>query len=245
MKKDFHLAKRYYDMALETSLDAYLPATLSLISLYARSAYNAILGADDDLKSLSLFARPPLTEDPERAQLNTPPPPGGSVQPWSFNRAWREIQRRWGLDPGPQALGAAEAAEGEVAPGGGQRTDAARELELAEAQRALEGNGDQGEWGRRGREGGMDEEDDDEFWILEGDGDFTGTVAIVLLCGILGYFQSLFCFLLEDFSLLTLVFHFRQVVTIFPSRARRRRSSTRAPWRGCTGSRNCSRGGRR
>ncbi|WWC87074.1 uncharacterized protein L201_001960 [Kwoniella dendrophila CBS 6074] len=35
--RDWHLAKRFYDLAGETSLEAYLPVTLSLIKLYAKS----------------------------------------------------------------------------------------------------------------------------------------------------------------------------------------------------------------
>ncbi|KAI1077648.1 HCP-like protein [Whalleya microplaca] len=38
--QDFHLAKRYYDQALETNEEAYLPVTLSLLKLRVRSAWN-------------------------------------------------------------------------------------------------------------------------------------------------------------------------------------------------------------
>ncbi|KAI5479884.1 ubiquitin-protein ligase Sel1/Ubx2 [Pseudohyphozyma bogoriensis] len=166
--KDYHLAKRYYDMALETSLDAYLPATLSLVSLYARSFYNALFGTDKDLKSLSLFARP---EDVDINAAATP------VQAWSLGRAWRETQRRWGIDPGPEAGADAE----EVVHVEGREM---REAELAEAQRAL-ADDDPVEWARRaGRN--LDDEDADDFFLGEQDGDFTGTLAIVVLCAILG-----------------------------------------------------------
>ncbi|KAK7743339.1 ERAD-associated protein [Diatrype stigma] len=40
LNQDFHLAKRYYDQALETNEEAYLPVTLSLLKLRARSAWN-------------------------------------------------------------------------------------------------------------------------------------------------------------------------------------------------------------
>lgn len=40
LNQDFHLAKRYYDSALETNEEAYLPVTLSLLKLRARSAWN-------------------------------------------------------------------------------------------------------------------------------------------------------------------------------------------------------------
>ncbi|KAB5549667.1 ubiquitin-protein ligase sel1 [Coniochaeta sp. 2T2.1] len=40
LNQDFHLAKRYYDSALETNEEAYLPVTLSLLKLRVRSAWN-------------------------------------------------------------------------------------------------------------------------------------------------------------------------------------------------------------
>ena len=40
LTQDYHLAKRYYDSALETNDEAHLPVTLSLLKLRARSAWN-------------------------------------------------------------------------------------------------------------------------------------------------------------------------------------------------------------
>ncbi|KAI9369744.1 hypothetical protein BJX61DRAFT_536179 [Aspergillus egyptiacus] len=40
VEQDFHMAKRYYDLALETSGEAYLPVKLSLLKLRVRSAWN-------------------------------------------------------------------------------------------------------------------------------------------------------------------------------------------------------------
>ncbi|KAL5042813.1 hypothetical protein BDW71DRAFT_200255 [Aspergillus fruticulosus] len=42
VEQDFHMAKRYYDLALETSSEAYLPVKLSLLKLRARSAWNRV-----------------------------------------------------------------------------------------------------------------------------------------------------------------------------------------------------------
>jgi SEL1 protein len=42
LDQDFHLAKRYYDQALETNDEAYLPVTLSLFKLRLRSAWNTL-----------------------------------------------------------------------------------------------------------------------------------------------------------------------------------------------------------
>lgn len=44
--QDFHLAKRFYDQALETNVEAYLPVTLSLLRLRLRSAWNTITHGD-------------------------------------------------------------------------------------------------------------------------------------------------------------------------------------------------------
>ncbi|KAF7560906.1 hypothetical protein G7046_g3233 [Stylonectria norvegica] len=42
LDQDFHLAKRYYDYALEVNEEAYLPVTLSLLKLRLRSAWNTL-----------------------------------------------------------------------------------------------------------------------------------------------------------------------------------------------------------
>ncbi|CAM1504087.1 Fc.00g016780.m01.CDS01 [Cosmosporella sp. VM-42] len=42
LDQDFHLAKRYYDLALEVNEEAYLPVTLSLLKLRLRSAWNTV-----------------------------------------------------------------------------------------------------------------------------------------------------------------------------------------------------------
>lgn len=42
LDQDFHLAKRYYDLALATNEEAYLPVKLSLMKLRARSYWNTV-----------------------------------------------------------------------------------------------------------------------------------------------------------------------------------------------------------
>lgn len=42
LDQDYHLAKRYYDSAVETNDEAYLPVTLSLLKLRAKSAWNTM-----------------------------------------------------------------------------------------------------------------------------------------------------------------------------------------------------------
>ncbi|GAA5878161.1 hypothetical protein JCM3774_004315 [Rhodotorula dairenensis] len=191
--QDFHLAKRNYDMALETSSDAFFPSTLSLIGLYARALYHAVTkSGEDELKALSLFGR-----DPDADGVGAGFAEHGV---WTFARAWRDIQRNWGVDPGPEPdalrLPAEDAAvaegvaaevgagpDGAAGPrnGGGQQAEARRA-----ARRALEGDEDPMEWeGYRTRGGGGDG-DEDEFY-LEDEGDFGGTVAIVALSMLLAW----------------------------------------------------------
>lgn len=56
VEQDYHLAKRYYDACLETDKRAYLPVSLSLLKLRARSAWNTVTGGsvnsirDEDAK---------------------------------------------------------------------------------------------------------------------------------------------------------------------------------------------------
>jgi SEL1 protein len=42
--QDFHLAKRHYDLALETNSEAYVPVMLSLGKLYLRSFWHTLMG---------------------------------------------------------------------------------------------------------------------------------------------------------------------------------------------------------
>jgi SEL1 protein len=44
MGQDFYLAKRFYDLALETNQESYLPVKLALGKLRARSAWNRVVG---------------------------------------------------------------------------------------------------------------------------------------------------------------------------------------------------------
>ena len=44
VEQDFHMAKRYYDLALEMNPEAYLPVKLALIKLRARSYWNTFIG---------------------------------------------------------------------------------------------------------------------------------------------------------------------------------------------------------
>ncbi|GLB37757.1 putative protein with sel1-like repeats [Lyophyllum shimeji] len=47
--QDFHLAKRHYDLALDTNSEAYLPVMLSLGKLYLRSFWHTLMGGQGGL----------------------------------------------------------------------------------------------------------------------------------------------------------------------------------------------------
>jgi hypothetical protein len=49
MAQDFHLAKRHYDVALETNVEAYLPVMLSLFRLHAHSLWHTFIGREGGL----------------------------------------------------------------------------------------------------------------------------------------------------------------------------------------------------
>ncbi|SPO40978.1 related to Sel-1 homolog precursor [Pseudozyma flocculosa] len=56
VRQDFHLAKRYYDMAVGVNDEAYLPVTLSLIKLHLRALWAAVWRSDASESALSLFS---------------------------------------------------------------------------------------------------------------------------------------------------------------------------------------------
>jgi SEL1 protein len=53
--KDFHLAKRYYDLALETNSEAYFPIILSLLKLHIRSIWHALTRGSQREKTILLW----------------------------------------------------------------------------------------------------------------------------------------------------------------------------------------------
>ncbi|KDE09601.1 hypothetical protein MVLG_00009 [Microbotryum lychnidis-dioicae p1A1 Lamole] len=199
VNKDYVMAKRYYDMALENSYDAYFPSVLSLLSLYARAAYDAFFvdASEDETKAKALFATDPPTSIV-----------GSSItanRAWSFSQAWRDIQQRWGFEPTPQPAqqgaggAAAPAAGGDAAAAGGQQVLGAAQVgqqvapapaagtpahnDLTDAQRALEANEEPADW----RRGVRNENQGEDDFFIDGDDDLTGTIAIVGLCVLLGW----------------------------------------------------------
>jgi len=106
--QDFHLAKRHYDFALDTNLEAYLPVTLSLFRLHARSLWYTLTGRGG---GLSLWSSNAADSDPDqitgRRELDEGPATTGSTTPetdedlpvdddgpWYMGKAREEFNRR-------------------------------------------------------------------------------------------------------------------------------------------------------
>ncbi|KAI0002186.1 HCP-like protein [Russula compacta] len=106
--QDFHLAKRHYDIALETNVEAYLPVTLSLFRLHARSLWHTLTGREG---GLSIWSNNEVDSDSDqiagRRELDEGPVvAGGSAPetdddllveddgPWYMGKAREEFNRR-------------------------------------------------------------------------------------------------------------------------------------------------------
>ncbi|KAJ5204763.1 uncharacterized protein N7498_005642 [Penicillium cinerascens] len=61
VQQDFHMAKRYYDLALDTNKEAYLPVKLSLLKLRARGYWNRITNGNINPIRDDEDSRPKLT----------------------------------------------------------------------------------------------------------------------------------------------------------------------------------------
>jgi len=78
VEQDFHLAKRYYDMAAHSNVEAALPVALSLIKLRIRSFYNKITHG-----KINSIGQDDLAVKRE-------------MQPkWTFTQAFKDILRKW------------------------------------------------------------------------------------------------------------------------------------------------------
>ena len=78
VEQDFHLSKRYYDMAAMTNVEAALPVALSLVKLRARSWWNKITHG-----SINSIGQDDLA-------IKMEPKPK-----WTFMQAFKDILRKW------------------------------------------------------------------------------------------------------------------------------------------------------
>ncbi|KAF7966274.1 hypothetical protein HWV62_39391 [Athelia sp. TMB] len=119
--QDYHLAKRHYDMALETNSEAYLPVLLSLIKLHARSFWHTLKGGkngldlwdfEDDHARTAAAARE-LDGGHAHGQDSAEAAPAGEPGlpasehveddgPWYMGKAKEEYTRRRGQDAPPR-----------------------------------------------------------------------------------------------------------------------------------------------
>lgn len=83
--QDFHLAKRHYDMAVETNSEAYLPVLLSLVKLYGRSLWYTLQGGKDglnlwkyDADKMSVAERARLKQEIDSGSQDTSQKDGGA-----------------------------------------------------------------------------------------------------------------------------------------------------------------------
>ncbi|KAG6837064.1 hypothetical protein H0H93_015332 [Arthromyces matolae] len=105
--QDFHLAKRHYDLALETNLEAYLPVILSLGKLYLRSMWHTLMGgkgglsiwsSEDELSGASATTTPDdqvdgkLPETPP--QIEDKPEYEEDDGPWYLGKAKEDFYKR-------------------------------------------------------------------------------------------------------------------------------------------------------
>jgi SEL1 protein len=169
-EQDFHLAKRYYDQALETNAEAYLPVFLSLLKLHARSVYYALKGGD--MKSITVqspFAAKTVNEE---GQIVT------------SGQRWRTVLGHLVHFRFHQAIA-------ELLGGGLPRElpnqEGKTEETLQDSQRALAGEDDPIRWAREQQERELNQANDEDEEYLDSfgqasDSDLLESVAIVALC---------------------------------------------------------------
>lgn len=103
---DFHLAKRHYDLALETNSEAYLPVTLALIKLHVKSLYYILTGGPEGLnlfrttnEDREIFYAERGDQDSGRSQEEGDQAHGSDNEiqddgPWYLGKAKDEFNRR-------------------------------------------------------------------------------------------------------------------------------------------------------
>lgn len=175
--QDFHLAKRYYDMALETNAEAAFPVWLSLVKLYVRSVWYIISGGREKALTLSLWG-------------------DDDADSWHITRAKDELVRRLRGERFVKGEGAAGAGANGGTEGDADGGDAEGDLENTQPQP----DEDPIQWARDRRNREEDEVNDygpDDYWDgnptrqrrraadgEEEDDDFGDTVILLVLCAV-------------------------------------------------------------
>ncbi|KAA1470562.1 HCP-like protein [Dentipellis sp. KUC8613] len=140
--QDFHLAKRHYDVALETNAEAYLPVTLSLLKLHARSFWHTLTGGKDGLSIWESEEDSCGRADPESPRQQQQQLAEGQTLDGSTQDVQDELeeQKEYLEDDGTWYLGRARdeyrRRRGDQTPGGDEDPiEWARERRNAEAER--------------------------------------------------------------------------------------------------------------
>ncbi|KNZ74880.1 Sel-1 like protein [Termitomyces sp. J132] len=105
--QDFHLAKRHYDLALETNSEAYLPVVLSLGKLYLRSLWHTLMGgkgglsiwsSEDDLLDATTTAKSDRQLEGQQSEVSSQAEDKPEYEeedgPWYLGKAKEEFYKR-------------------------------------------------------------------------------------------------------------------------------------------------------
>ncbi|KAJ7072634.1 hypothetical protein C8F01DRAFT_1104732 [Mycena amicta] len=160
--QDFHLAKRHYDMALETNGESSFPVYLSLLKLYARSIWHTVTGGQGGLNLWN------WDDDEAELKTSTRSAEMRSIDTGSKDTSEDPVFEHHEEDDGPWYLGKA-------------REDFRKKKAQAPGE-----DEDPVQWARERRNAEQDR--DTEFGpddYLRGDGepdDFSDTLLLMLLC---------------------------------------------------------------
>ncbi|KZV81209.1 HCP-like protein [Exidia glandulosa HHB12029] len=164
--QDFHLAKRYYDMALETNAEAYFPVLLSLIKLHVRALWHSLSGGKQ--RALSIWG-----DDGE-----------GGDDAWYFGRAKEELKRRLRGKARVDGGGGKQ----EDGAGNGAQQDGGEGEQGLDADREPTPDEDPIQWARDRRAAAQDAtaaNDDygpEDYWDGDEEDEFADTLILLLLC---------------------------------------------------------------
>ncbi|KAJ7076842.1 hypothetical protein B0H15DRAFT_892952 [Mycena belliarum] len=166
--QDFHLAKRHYDLALETNSEASFPVYLSLVKLYARSIWHTLMGGKGGLNIWTL-------DDEEISSPSKGALKGADVHTLDTKDTSQ--------DPGLEDRGYLDEEDGPWYMG--KARDEFRKRKSSEAPREED---DPVQWARDRRNTEQDRDTEfspDDYLGGRGDGDtddFSDTVVLLLLC---------------------------------------------------------------
>ncbi|KAI8459611.1 hypothetical protein BY996DRAFT_8529847 [Phakopsora pachyrhizi] len=206
VSQDYHLAKRFYDLALETNSEASLPVTLSLAKLYARSFWDYIFqgdskyllvfaGSGDENLGNSWWSLRKVRDEITRRWLGISPPPGANDNNNNNNNDHNHHHTDSNQANNPQTGDGSATAT--TSGGGGKGETESSKFDVTAAQRALQQDDDPVEWARNARErergyDGEEGEDEDDLFLAGGaSDDFLETLGILFLCLGVGAFVFL------------------------------------------------------